>query len=156
MSWDYGFTEQLRLAKVKRLPPRPLSVVRCLAKQTTRLPLCSLLMAQSPMLIVRCLLSVVLHPPNQLPTKSPLSVVRSPQRTNQSSRGYQRGRANAKTTVLPATYGNLCTSVWFCKDTKKEILTLTVCPVLSCFVPFCPVLSRFWEQQTGYRPLVVL
>ena len=100
-------------------------------------------MAQSPMLIVRSLLSVVLQPPNQLPTKSPLSVVRSPQRTKQSSRGYQRGRANAKTSVHPATYGNLCTSVWFCKDTKKEILTLTVCPVLSCFVPFCPVLSRF-------------
>ena len=72
-----------------------------------------------------------------------LSVVRRPFRTNQSSRGYQRGRANAKTSVLPATYGNLCTSVWFCKDTKTEIATLTVCPVLSCFVLFCPVLSRF-------------
>ena len=85
-----------------------------------------------------------------------LSVVRCPFRTKQPSRGYQRGRANAKTSVRPTTYANLCTSVWFCKDTKKKILTLTVCPVLSCFVPFCPVLSRFWEQQTGYRPLVVL
>ena len=67
----------------------------------------------------------------------------SSKKTKQSSRGYQRGRANAKTYVRSTTYGNLCTSVWFCKDTKTEILTLTVCPVLSTFVLFCPVLSRF-------------
>ena len=63
-----------------------------------------------------------------------LSVVRCPFRTKQPSRGYQRGRANAKTTVLPATYGNLCTSVWFCKDTKTEIAIVHLCPFMSTYV----------------------
>ena len=112
-------------------------------RSQNRLPPCSLLMAQSPMLIVRCLLSVVLQPPNQLPTKSPLSVVRCPQRTNQSSRGYQRGRANAKTSVLPTTYSKLCTSVWFCKDTKNKIAIVHLCLLMSIYVYLCLFMSTF-------------
>ncbi len=68
------------------------------------------------------------------------SVVRCPQRTKQPSRGYQRGRANAKTSVHPATYGNLCTSVWFCKDTKTEIAIVHLCPLMSIYVHLCPLI----------------
>ena len=76
-------------SKVKRLPP--LTVVCCLLSVVlqSKQPATSLLvvlLTRSLVVLkttgyhpkVRCLLSVVLHPPNQLPPKSPLSVVRCP------------------------------------------------------------------------------
>ena len=88
-------------------------------------------LACGPVDSLTCSLKTVGYHPK---VRCPLSVVRSPQRTKQPSRGYQRGRANAKTSVLPATYGNLCTSVWFCKDTKTEIAIVHLCPFMSTYV----------------------
>ena len=106
-----------------RLPPKsPLSVV---------------LQSQSPMLIVRSLLSVVLQPPNQLPTKSLLSVVRCPQRTKQPSRGYQRGRQMRKRLFIQLLTATCALRFGFAKIRRTKL-------PLSTYVYLCPFMSTYF------------